>query len=389
MRILFSFVGGSGHFLPLVPIAYAAKNAAHTVIFAAHASMRSSVQAQGFDCLSFGVVNNDKPEKMPLLAVDMQHEEDVLREHFVRKAGRTRAKEIISICSTWKPDIIVCDEVDFGAMIAAEYLGIPHVPVIVIASGSFIRPDVVAETLNEIRAEFGLALDPTLQMLSCYLVLSPVPPGYRDPAFPYPATTHFIQPAMPASEAENNIPFINGQKDVPIVYFTLGTVFNLESGDLFSRVIAGLRDLPIKLIVTVGQHIEPEEFGVQPDNVFIAQYIPQAKILSHCDLVVSHAGSGSVIATLAHALPMLLIPMGADQPLNAARCESLGVAKVLDAIEASPEMIRDAASQILNADSYRLAAKSIQDEIAAMPPVSSAVELLEQVGKTKQPIFSP
>jgi len=272
-------------------------------------------------------------------------------------------------------------------MIAAEYLGIPHATVIVIAAGSFIHPDVVGEALDELRAEFGLAPDPSLKMLSRYLVLSPVPFSYRDPASPYPATTHFIQPSMPDLETEYSI--IDEQKDVPIVYFTLGTVFNLESGDLFSRVIKGLRDLPIRLIVTVGRHIEPEEFGTQPDNVIIAQYIPQTKILRHCDLVVSHAGSGSVIAALAYGLPMLLIPMGADQPLNATRCEALGVSKVLDAVKASPDMIRDAVWSILNTESYRLAAQHMQDEILSMPPVPSAVELLEQIGQTGQAIFSP
>lgn len=387
MRILFSFVGGTGHFLPLVPIAHAVEIAGHTISFVSHVSMSPTVKAHGFECLSFGTANNHKPEKKPLLAVDMQHEEDVLRRHFVRKAGRTHATEIISICSEWKPDIIVCDEVNFGAMIAAEYLGIPHATVIVIAAGSFIRPDVVGEALDEVRAEFGLAPDPSLKMLSRYLVLSPVPRSYREPAFPYPATTHFIQPFISNLEAEYSI--IDGQKESPIVYFTLGTVFNLESGDLFSRVITGLRDLPIKLIVTVGKYIDPEEFGTQPDNVLIIRYIPQENILPHCDLVVSHAGSGSVIAALAYGLPMLLIPMGADQPLNATRCETLGVAKVLDAVKASPEMIQDAARNILNTESYRIAVQRIQDEIATMPPVSSAIALLEQLGQTKQAIFSP
>jgi UDP:flavonoid glycosyltransferase YjiC (YdhE family) len=61
-------------------------------------------------------------------------------------------------------------------------------------------------------------------------------------------------------------------------------------------------------------------------------------------VVVSHAGSGSLIGALAHGLPSLLIPMGADQPLNAARCQALGAAHVLDAVTLTSASAREAVS---------------------------------------------
>ena len=121
----------------------------------------------------------------------------------------------------------------------------------------------------------------------------------------------------------------------PLVYFTLGTIFNLESGDLFERVLAGLSGLPVSVVVTVGREVDPKALGPQPGNVRVEQYVPQSLLLPRCDLVVSHAGSGSVVGALAHGLPMVLLPIGADQPLNAARCEALGVARVLDPFHAS------------------------------------------------------
>ena len=100
----------------------------------------------------------------------------------------------------------------------------------------------------------------------------------------------------------------------PTVYFTLATIFNMESGDLITRVLAGPRELSINVVVTVGRHIDPAEFGPQPANVHIERYIPQSAVLPLSTVVVSHGGSGSVIGALAHGLPMVLIPMGADQP---------------------------------------------------------------------------
>ena len=173
------------------------------------------------------------------------------------------------------------------------------------------------------------------------------------------------------------------------MYFTLGTIFNMESGDLLERVIAGLRELPINLVVTVGQDIDPLELGPQPIHVHIERFIPQSSVLPHCDLVVSHGGSGSVIGALAHGLPSVLIPMGADQPLNAERCVELGVAKVLDPIRATPEDVRAAASTVLEDPGYRRSAARIRDEIAALPGTGHAVALLERLAGEKRPIRRP
>jgi MGT family glycosyltransferase len=165
----------------------------------------------------------------------------------------------------------------------------------------------------------------------------------------------------------------------PTVYFTLGTVFNLECGDLFSRVLEGLRGLPINVVATVGPHIDPDEFQALAENTHVDQYIPQSQVLPYCDAVVSHGGSGSVLGALAHGLPSVLLPMGADQPLNAARCEELGAARVLDAVRSTPEAIGESISVVLSEPSYRAAAERLRDEIAALPDPAHAVTLLERL----------
>jgi UDP:flavonoid glycosyltransferase YjiC (YdhE family) len=390
MRILFTFAGGSGHFEPLVPIARAAEAAGHIVAFAGQHAMVPAIEAAGFTAFAIaGATLSSVPERLPLLKLDLEREERDLREGFATRLARARVAAVLGLCAAWRPDLLVCDEVDFGAAIAAERLGLPYATVLVIAAGSFVRSQVVGEPLNRLRAEHGLPPDPDLAMLSRYLVLSPFPPSYRDPAFPLPATAHSLRPLALGAAPNDSVPpemlHLNG---APTVYFTLGTVFNVESGDLFERVLAGLRDLPINVIATVGREIDPAEFGQQPARIQIAQYIPQSAVLPHCAAVVSHGGSGSVIGALAHGLPSVLIPMGADQPLNAARCADLGVARVLDAVEATPETVREAVSTILADPSYRQAAERIRDEIAALPEPAHAVALLERLAAEKRPLLS-
>jgi UDP:flavonoid glycosyltransferase YjiC (YdhE family) len=323
-----------------------------------------------------------------LLKLDLDREDRDLREGFATRLARERVTAVLELSAAWQPDLLVCDEIDFGAVVAAERLGLPYATVLVIAAGSFVRQEVVGEPLNALRAEHGLPPDPDLAMLNRYLVLSPCPPSYRNLAFPLPATAHSIRPLTLGAAPNNTLPpwrvHLNG---APIVYFTLGTVFNLESGDLFERVLAGLRELPINVIATVGREINPAEFGPQPANIQIERYIPQLVILPHCAAVVSHGGSGSVMGALAHGLPMVLIPMGADQPHNAARCAQLGVARVLDAVEATPETVRLAVAAVLAKSSYRRAAERMRDEIAALPGPAHTLMLLERLAMEKRPIF--
>ena len=111
----------------------------------------------------------------------------------------------------------------------------------------------------------------------------------------------------------------------------------------------------------------------------VERFVPHAELLPKCRLVVSHAGSGSVLGALAHGLPMVLLPLGADQPLNAARCEALGVAAVLDALTAASDAVGEAVMRVLDRPSYRRNALQVRDEIAALPGPDHAVVLLERL----------
>jgi MGT family glycosyltransferase len=228
-------------------------------------------------------------------------------------------------------------------------------------------------------------------MLSRYLVLSPFPEALRDPRSPVPPTAHGIRIVdvdRTAHAAGSTPDWATTIEGGPSIYFTLGTVFNHESGDLFARVLAGLRALRANLLVTVGRKIDPATLGPQPANVRIERFVPQAEILPHVDLVVSHGGSGSVLGALAHGRPMVVLPMGADQPLNAARITALRVGRSLGAITATPDDVREAASSVLADASYRESASRVADEIAALPSPDVAVGLLERLARERRPIVA-
>jgi UDP:flavonoid glycosyltransferase YjiC (YdhE family) len=358
LRILFTFIGGRGHFEPLAPIARAAVAAGHTVAFACPELQRAAVEAAGFEAFPVAPFR-DPPARKPLVAVDVEHEEHVLREVFMRRMARERVVATRAVGERWRPDVLACEETDVGSMAAAELLGVPYATVIENASGTLIRPDLVVEATRGWRAELGLPAGPGHALL-----ISPFPPSLRDP----PPDAVSIRPVFERSHGS----------DWPAraVFFTLGTVFNLEAGDLFTRVARGLAALDRPVVIAVGNEIEPAELGPQPAHVRVERYVRLGDVLPRCAAVVSHGGSGLVAATLAHGLPTVLIPMGADQPGNAARCESLGVARVLEVLSATPDDVHEAVTAVLTDPAYREAAARLREEIETLPGPDHAVALL-------------
>ncbi len=120
----------------------------------------------------------------------------------------------------------------------------------------------------------------------------------------------------------------------------------------------------------------------------IERYIPLSLLLPHCDLVVHHAGFSTVVTTLLNGLPMLTIPLGADQPYNARSCTALGVGEVIGPDDRTAGTIREVARRVLREPSYRGEAERVRDAMAALPGPEYAVELLGRLAKEKQPLLT-
>jgi UDP:flavonoid glycosyltransferase YjiC (YdhE family) len=388
VRILVTFTGGTGHLLPLLPFARALRARGHDVLVTGQEAMRPVVEGAGFAFTpSGGATLADPGARGELLAVDRtREEEEVLGQGFAGRTARARVPRLLELVYGWQADVVLRDEVDFGAVVAAERAGIPHVSVTVLAAGGMLRPDVVAPSLDALRSEHGLAPDPSLDELDRHLTLVPVPPSFRDPEHPLPATAVHVQPAVLSAadptrddEASVALEWLARRQGGPLVHVTLGTVFHQESGDLFARVLAGLGHGDVDVVVTVGREIDPAELGPGPDHVHVARYLPQALLLSHCSLVVSHGGSGTVVNALTLGVPLVLLPMGADQPWNADRCEAMGVGVVLDPLTASTTDIGAAVGEVLGSPPYRHAAMLLREEALSLSNADEAAALVEQL----------
>ena len=69
--------------------------------------------------------------------------------------------------------------------------------------------------------------------------------------------------------------------------------------------------------------------AVLPKEVLWFDYVPLGRLLPRALGLVHHGGIGTAAQGLAAGLPQLIMPMAYDQPDNANRLESLGVARTI------------------------------------------------------------
>ena len=399
MRVLFTTLVGSGHFHPLVPAAKAVQAAGHAVRFATAPSFHPSIDGSGFEAVAAGF--DQERDGSEDRYAELQRELAALppngpsrtlfriRKLFAGLFAERMVPDLLAIAEDWPPDLIVREVGEFGGCVAAEVLGIPHASVRSNTMlSTYSQRHLVGAEMSQLRAAHGLPADPDAAMLFRYLHLAFEPPRFHDPALPLAPTSHLLRPVpFSRSGGEGAPEWLAGLPDRPTVSATLGTVFNSRLPELFQVILDGLRDEPLNVILTVGRDQDPARFGSQPDNVHIERYIPQDLLFPHCDLVITHAGFSTVAEALAHGLPLVPIPIDADQPLNAERCAALGVAEVIGHDRRTPAVIRQAVRTVLGDPSYRRNAERLRDEIAELPGPEHAAALLERLAREKQPLL--
>src|SRR5262249_50535044 len=129
-------------------------------------------------------------------------------------------------------------------------------------------------------------------------------------------------------------------------------------------------------LVTAAQ---PGDIGVIPTNAAIRSFAPHAAVLPLVAATVTHAGHGTVSASLAHGVPIVALPnSSADQPFLAARLQELGAGLALDG-ESGPDAIRLAVQAVMTQPSFAAAAQTLAAAIHAASGVNDAVAELERL----------
>jgi UDP:flavonoid glycosyltransferase YjiC (YdhE family) len=389
MRALLTVQPSTGHLHPLVPVARALSAAGHEVAVCSSPSFRKEVEAFGLTHIDAGLdwITSDHATWRsfpPMPPPGPEFGAFVVTVFAGITAGRM-VPDLLAVSREWRPDLIIRESMEYGGCLAAERLGIPHASIAGNGYSAVDSPDVryfpgnrrlVAAPLARHRERFGLPPDPDNLMPFRYLHLCFTPPAWDGSAASRPANTRFLRHTN-ATKAGVSLPeWVEQLPDRPTVLASLGTVFNSTPGVL-EAIIEGLASEPVNLVVAIGPDGDPTRFGPLPPGVRLEPYVAQPLLLSRCAAFVTHAGFNSVKESLIAGVPMVAIPITADQPYCAQRCASLGVARVILPEQRSPEAVRAATLDVLGDPSYRTKTAEFAQQMLALPGEDDLIELLE------------
>ena len=372
MRVLFTTTPGWGHVHPMVPLARAFLEQGDEVLWVTAGSACARLERAGFRVVSAGLDESEGMSRLfrqfpEIAALPPPERPDFM---FPRLFGTIRAAPMLAgllpVVREWSPSLVVRDAAEFAGPIAAAALDVPSVTH---SFGALLPPNRVTAAGKEVaplwHAE-GLAV-PSYGGSYQHLYLDIYPRSLQASDLSHVPRVQALRPVTFAGESDDDLPpLVTGASSSPIVYVTFGTVFNKDLS-VVATVIEALRNLSVRLVVTLGPQADPSLLGPQPANIHVDRYIPQTDLLPRCAAVVSHAGSGTFLAALAQGLPQLCLPQAADQFLNAAACTRSGAGLSIMPGSATAATIRAAVEQLFSEPSFRAAAERVSAEIGDMP----------------------
>ncbi|MFD6586113.1 macrolide family glycosyltransferase [Streptomyces anulatus] len=132
-----------------------------------------------------------------------------------------------------------------------------------------------------------------------------------------------------------------------VLLISLGSAYT-HRPEFYRQCIAAYGNLPgWHVVLQIGRHTDPRELGDIPPNVELHSWVPQRAILEQADAFVTHAGMGGCGEGLLAGVPMIAVPQGAEQFMNADRLVELGVARRIDTPDATADTLRAALNDLV------------------------------------------
>jgi diacylglycerol O-acyltransferase len=273
-----------------------------------------------------------------------------IRDRVMFGPARLFARDVMEELERETADVVVVDVLIASALCGAEAAGVPRVLLMHALYGiprpgappmgaGFLPSSGVGGRLRD-RAVTGLTLKlfatglPPLNEARVELGLDP----YDSPLELFDNADRIVVCTSPsfdfaADTVPDNVRYVGPQFDDPgpepwsgpwadsssrpLVLVGLSSTF-MDQQPLLQNAAHALGRLPVHGLITTGSAVDPAGI-VAPANVMVTDWVRHADVLPDCATVVTHGGHGTVMKSLRAGVPVVVAPLGRDQPDNAAR----------------------------------------------------------------------
>jgi UDP:flavonoid glycosyltransferase YjiC (YdhE family) len=393
-RVLLGAFGDPGHALPMIALGGALAARGHEVTLQTWERWRAHVEAEGvrFAAAPEYHVFPNGPEPLDFYEAVVHATRDTLP--LVRQL---------------EPDAVVADILTLAPALAAEREGVPLATLIphvhphppegapIYSIGARLPRTALGRAfwrratrpvehglergrldLNSVRERLGLpALGYVHGGISRQLALVGTFPQLEYPraaAGGWAPNTHVVGPLIwepPTAEVE--LPPGND----PLVLIAPSTAQDPEHR-LLGAALRGLADAPVRVLATWNRRLPSAPLPV-PANTRVVEWLSYARTMPHCDVVVCHAGHGTLARALASGCAVVACPVAGDMSENAARLDWAGAGVRLPRRFISPRPLRLAVERALDDPAIRARARELAAWWEANDPADTAAGLVERL----------
>ena len=390
-RILFCVVPEKGHLNPCIGPAQHLQALGHELSFYAPADICDQLSLAG----NFAFLGpRHLPEQRDLSRgsyfaekiQDAQWLHNWIR-HLLLDGTPAMIDDLRRAMQQWKPDLVVIDPLLYASAIAAHQEGLPWAclsnslnPVLPEQLDSALLRSIrqFAPERDQLFAQYGMQaqfrgcdiMSPYLTMaLATAALVGAPPPG-----------VHLVGPSLPVHQRgdETDFPWEWLDHSLALVYLSLGSQLYYHP-DIFIKVAQALGDLPVQLVLSVGDLVDSPLLPPQHDRCIAVRYAPQLDLLAKAQVFINHGGANSVMEALSHGVPMLLSPLCNDQFHSAYFVQSARAGLTLDLRSATAEDIKTAVSALLADGPIRQQAAKIASSYQSNNGATAAARLISEL----------
>ncbi|XP_036384382.1 UDP-glucuronosyltransferase 2B15-like isoform X6 [Megalops cyprinoides] len=203
---------------------------------------------------------------------------------------------------------------------------------------------------------------------------------------PFPPNFKFVgglhcKPAKPLPDDIEE--FVQSSGDDGIVVFSLGSMIKNLTQERANTIAAALGQIPQKVLWRYSGE-KPETLA---SNTRIYDWIPQNDLLGHpkTRAFITHGGTNGIYEAIYHGIPMVGIPLFADQPDNMMHMKTKGAAVTLDFNNMQSKDLVDGLNTVINDPTYKESAMKLSriHHDQPMTPLDQAVFWIEFVMRNK------
>jgi MGT family glycosyltransferase len=389
-RVLLGAFGDPGHAFPMIALGRSLAARGHDVTLQTWERWRGHVEAEG-------IAFTPAPEYrvFPSGPEPLDFYEAVVHA----------TRDTVPLVRELAPEVVVADILTLAPALAAELEGvpgatlIPHVyphgePGFPIYSLGARMPRTAAGRawwrwaqhpaergleqgrveLNETRGRVGLPpLDYVHNGISRELAIVGTFPQLEYPRR-WPEHVHVVGPLMwepPAQDVE--LP----PGDDPLVLVAPSTAQDAEHR-MLAAALRGLADAPVRVLATWNRRLPSRPLPV-PANARLVEWVSYSRTMPQCDIVVCHAGHGTLARALSCGCAVVACPAVGDMNENAARLDWAGAGVRLPRRFLTARTLRLAVERTLEDPSIRGRAQEIAAWSAVHNPAARAAELVEEL----------